>query len=370
MHTDHLGRALAATLTLALTATACGGGADPDEAVPGDATPSGSAEARIPAEDLSGFVMFHVGGGEPYLTFHDPEDGGQRLQIDLSGLVGGDLNVDAMQAAHFAVTTDFRHAAYEGAGGVHLGTLDDAGFAYGDTVLLEPEESGSFGDGAYTYERPAFSPDGSELWMVRSDDGGDGPEQVVATGIADAGSAAPREVGEVPRGTVPIRYTEPGWTPALVSIDSAYAIGGENDLHVVDTTATEEGPSGLRYAVAGDRIIPINFRSDGTGGYVGPLNETGGTDEVTNLHRFSLSPDGELSNETEVVADLGVVMDDYWPDPANERVLITANGRFFQAPFEASGEPEELFPELTFEGPDAGSSDIGDRLLGFFPVPE
>ncbi|RCV49114.1 hypothetical protein [Marinitenerispora sediminis] len=369
MHTNHLGRALAVTLTLALTTTACGGGADPDEAVPGDATPSESPETRIPAEDLSGFVMFHVGGGEPYLTFHGADDGVQRTQLDLSGVVAGDLNIDAMQAAHFAFTADFRYAAYEGASGVHLGSLDDAAFAYGDTVLLQPEETGSFGDGAYAYERPAFSPDGSELWMVRSDDSG-GPDQIVATSVTDAGQAAPRQVGEVPRGTVPVRYTEPGWRPALVSLDTVYAIGSGNELQVADQAPAEEGPSGLRYAVAGDEIIPINFRSDGGGGYIGPLNAAGGTGEVTNLHRFSLSPDGELSNETEVVGDLGVVMDDYWADAANQRVLVTANGRFFQAPFEGAGEPEELFPELAFEGPDAGSSEIGDRLLGFFPVPE
>ncbi|RCV51852.1 hypothetical protein [Marinitenerispora sediminis] len=346
MTTIHVKRAAVAVLLLT---TACSTGTPSEDPAPPPATP--------PADRIrtDGLVVFHVNDGQPVLTFHDVGDGGQHTQVDLSGLVGGDLNMDAMQASHFAFTPDFRRAAYEGASGVHVGVLDDAEWAYTPTALLEAENT--FNGGTPTLERPQFSPDGAELWMVAAGQRDSETETVLGVDVTNTAVGDLQEKGEVPAGAVPRWQTQPGRQPALTHITDVWDITDNGDLAVASGVHTTS--DGLDYLELGGDIVPLNFVGDGEGRWFAPPGGISGMTEQTTVEAFDLEVGGEPTNVRTVAS--GGAVEGFWPDPAGDRLIIQANdASFYEAPLTGPGAaaPSLLFEELLFEGP-AAAGELG-----------
>ena len=180
-----------ALLALLLPLAACGmdGGSTVEASAPASSTP----EEGVPAEALSGFVRLAESSREKavFLTFHDVDDGVQKLLIDLTELTARSENyLFFLDTANFASSADSHRPASRTANGeIRVAELDPDALSYRVTATLAPEEESTLEGGEISYQTPQFSPDGAELWFEEHHEHGEEDSRVLAVPSSDPDSA-------------------------------------------------------------------------------------------------------------------------------------------------------------------------------------
>ncbi|GAA3970935.1 hypothetical protein FOF52_14635 [Thermobifida alba] len=369
-----------ALLALLLPLAACGVG---DGDAEGGGAPS-PEEQGVNAKTLSGFVRLAEDSVAKtvFLTFHNVDDGVQKLHLDLTELTArSETYVFFLEPADLAFTADFRRAAYETANGeIRVGELDPDARSYRVTATLVPEdeeaEDGTgeeASDGGVAYQTPQFSPDGSELWFEERREAEE-EFRVLAVPSEAPLDAPPEERGRVPRdawtlheyeGHLLTRGPENVFLPT-----AAYTVTPDNELQVL----TEPGGAAdedFHFLTDGTRVASKNFLSGPSGDFVGPFTVTDwgvtSTDRST-LHTFSLSPDGTVSDEDVLVEIPGKEIERVWADTDGSRYVLYVDGAYHGFPFHArGGAPTELFSEFTFDDSVAAQTGAA-KILGIFPA--
>ncbi|CAM3916204.1 hypothetical protein [Nocardiopsis rhodophaea] len=361
-----IAKTFAVSLTLPLVLSACGGsgGESVEEA---QDSPSPEHERKIPQDDLSGFALYHDDRSDPFLTFHDVSNGKQKIQISLSNMVlsetGGGFTKDSWK-----FSPDFRYVAVLGDGAVHLGELDDENFAYVESAVIEPEQKSSFSGGEIKFRAPKFSPDGEELLMLEDVTGTEDPMKVLSVSTSKAAEDKPDERGTVPKVTTDSDGKE--W-----KMESSYSIDEEGELQVWERTSGPEGGAWEfnfgGYYDTDHGIVPRRAKKSASGTYYAMVRSDN-EEASEGLYSFDLSQDGKMVNKKLIAEEDGngvskeYRISDFWIDDKENRIIIESDDSYYQTPMDSQGEPELLFPEFQFEGPDAENLGPYDKNLGFF----
>jgi len=371
----------AALLALLLPLTACGG-------VGGDwAAPvvSPTPEERPAERALSGFVRLAENSTEKavFLTFHNVDDGTQKLLVDLTELTArSESYVFFLDPSKFAFSADFRHAAYETSQGeIRLGELVPNTHAYQVTATLAPEEEAAE-DLSYllgeevtiSYRAPQFSPDGSELWFEEYLEPGEEESRVLAVPTDDPLGAPPEERGLVPREVWPLHQYEgltlTKGTENVYVPEAAYAVTPDNELQVL-TEPVGGGGQDFHFLTDGTRVASKDFLPDPSGRFVGLLPKKNWGVPSTNrstLWIFNLAPDGTPSDDEVITDAFSDNIQRLWVDTDGNRYVVQSGGAYHALPFGARrGEPQELFSTFTPKGRLAEAA-TSTEILGIFPA--
>lgn len=337
----------------------------------------GQAESasRLSATDLSGFVRLNVPSSwaadpmNAYLTFHDPDDGVERLRLDLT--VTRDDRRQMPTLGDYAFARDFRRVAWIGAdGGVRVGELDDGIRAYVETgSVAAPRE------GRMEYALPQFSPDGSQVWfMLRTDDKKlwdkeDARWEILSVNAADPSGAPPQPRGEVPAPAEPrsdLRRTFVHMRGFVPDIKSAVVISADNTLRVLDSGFDENDPRDLEYFSDGSQLIPANFVH-----YTGETylrlswSENGSAGIGPYVISFDMAPDGTVSNERVLFHRSDRTARRLFVDADNDRLILRTDDGFYSASTNSDTDPQPLFDELTYTGTEEKYTERS--TLGLYP---
>jgi len=370
---------VSALLALLLPLAACGGDGT-------SSAPPTPEDRGVTAETLSGFARLaeSSSGKTVYLTFHDVDDGVQKLFLDLTELTDRSANyMFFLDTTDFAFSADFRHAAYETSEGeIRLAELDADSRSYHVTAVLAPDEAAPETEDVYgvgseeseaevSYQSPQFSPNGSELWFEERREGEE-KYRVLAVPTDAPLDNPPEERGEVPHDSLPLEEYEgalllKGPESSFIP-KAAYTATTDNKLQILTSprgAATQE----FHFLTDGTRVASRNFLPGPSGNFVGllPKDGQGGEVDHSTLRTFKLSPDGEVSDVEELVTLSGKKIERIWTDFDNNRYVLYADGTYYGFPFHArGGSPTELFSEFTFDDSVSHRTDSA-RILGIIP---
>ncbi|WP_143101878.1 hypothetical protein [Amycolatopsis marina] len=336
----------------------------------------GQAEStsRLSATDLSGFVRLNVpsswaaGPMNAYLTFHDPDDGVERLRLDLTVTREDRRRMPTL--GDYAFSRDFRRVAWIGAdGGVRVGEVDDGTRAYAETgSVAAPRE------GRMEYALPQFSPDGSQVWfMSRTDDKKswdkeDARWEILSVTAADPSGAPPQLRGEVAAPAEPrndLRRTFVQMRGFLPDMKSAVVVSADNTLRILDSAFDGDDPRGLEYFTDGSELIPANFvHYTGETYFRLSWSENGSAGIGPYVIAFDMAPDGTVSNERVLFHRSDRTIRRLFVDADNDRLILSGDG-YYAATTNSEVDPRPLFDKLTYTGREEKYTERS--TLGLYP---
>lgn len=329
----------------------------------------------LSATDLSGFVRLHVPKlrhSEPrdvYLTFHDPDDGAERVRLDLN--VTKYDNGHVRRSLYLTFSPDFRRVAWIADHGVRVAELNDRARAYTEAGSVPPPQPSSEGH-SMQYGEVQFSPDGSQIWFVLRpkakpawrEDGA--TWRVLSVDATDPSGSPPRQRGHLPAPAQSV--SDLGQTLLADTNESAFQISSDNTLRVLERRSDRDDRRNLDYFSDGSQVIPANFRHYTGRSYLrlsDTKNRPASERDGLALVAFDMNPDGTVSNERTLFRYRRTSIWNVYVDAANDRLILWTDDGFYSAAIDSDADPQRLFDTFTHAEP--APKFHADIMLGFYP---